>query len=56
MFLLFLLWAYAFDRVMNWLKGGLIETALNWISNAGFWVTIIVFASALLASIFCRKT
>ena len=40
---LYLLWAIGFDWVARSLSGGVIETALNWLSRVWFWGVLIVF-------------
>lgn len=52
---LYLLWAIGFDWVARSLSGGIIETALNWLSRVWFWGVLILFGLGLAVSAIMKR-
>ncbi|MFM2165896.1 MAG: hypothetical protein RIS79_267 [Verrucomicrobiota bacterium] len=48
MIVLILLWGIGFDWLARELQGGLIESVLNWLSNAAFWCVILAVILAFI--------
>jgi hypothetical protein len=53
--LAYLLWAVGFDWVCRQMSGGVIEAALNWLSEVWFWGVLVLFVVGLAVSAMVKR-
>lgn len=53
--LVYLLWATGFDWICRQMSGGVIESALNWLSRVWFWGVLIVFGLGVAVSAMVKR-
>lgn len=54
--LLYLVWAFGFDFVTKAMSGGMIESALNWLTGMWFWAVIIFFVIGMTIAAFVKRS